>query len=263
MNSIVAIIFCSAALAAISAKTIDPAATFIPPTATLVGDDQSRIVNGSTADVGQFPHQVSLRTLRKNEHFCGGSIISSRWIVTAAHCAYGLPAHSMIAVVGTNELANGGIRHDIESVHMHPKYVARIFYFDIALLHTSEQIQFGARVQPIRLPTEDTPGGVPVTLSGWGRTDFYENTLPNELQFLNSTTISVAECKRRLSDSSIREFDGFLCHLTGRYAGACMGDSGKKAYAYICLAIFAIWSLFFWVVPAVISLNFAFFLLTF
>lgn len=244
MNSIVAFIFCSVALAAISAKSIDPpVATFIPPAATLIGDDQTRIVNGSTADLGQFPHQVSLRTHRKGEHFCGGSIINARWIVTAAHCAYQRPARSIVAVVGTNELATGGIRHAVESVHLHPDYVTRFFDFDIALLRTSDAIQLTARVQPIRLPAEDTPGGVPVTLSGWGRTDYYASTLPNELQYLNSTTISVAECKQRLPNSDIYEFDGFLCHFAGRYAGACMGDSGKKAYECTCLAIFAIWRL--------------------
>lgn len=45
-----------------------------------------RIVGGREAHEGQFPHQISLRF--KGSHNCGGSIISSKYILTAAHCVY-------------------------------------------------------------------------------------------------------------------------------------------------------------------------------
>lgn len=45
-----------------------------------------RIVGGLEARGGQFPHQISLRF--KGSHNCGGSIISSKYILTAAHCVY-------------------------------------------------------------------------------------------------------------------------------------------------------------------------------
>lgn len=229
MDSFMKIALFFVALAAISAKNIN----IIAPSGSLIESDQfqSRIVNGSTAHIGQFPHQVSLRTHRKKEHFCGGSIINTRWIITAAHCSYQRPVRSIIAIVGTNELTSGGIAHDIESVHLHPDYNPRMFDNDIALLQTTEEIQFTKLVQPIRLPADDTLSGTPVTLSGWGLTDYYNNTLPNELQFLNSKTISVAECKERLPNVN-GNFDGFLCHLTGQYSGACMGDSGKSCFEH-------------------------------
>jgi secreted trypsin-like serine protease len=40
---------------------------------------EGRIVGGSTAAVGQFPHQVSMRSAA-GLHFCGGFIISDRWV---------------------------------------------------------------------------------------------------------------------------------------------------------------------------------------
>lgn len=54
-----------------------------------------RIVGGDDAQVGQFPHQVSLRQL--SSHICGGSIIAPQIILTAAHCV-------------TSETSDGGYK---------------------------------------------------------------------------------------------------------------------------------------------------------
>jgi secreted trypsin-like serine protease len=51
-----------------------------------VDDHDLRITNGYTADRGQFPWQAALYV--DGSSFCGGSLISDRWILTAAHCTY-------------------------------------------------------------------------------------------------------------------------------------------------------------------------------
>lgn len=43
-----------------------------------------RIVGGFEIDIRQAPWQVSLHT--DGSHFCGGSIIGDKWVLTAAHC---------------------------------------------------------------------------------------------------------------------------------------------------------------------------------
>lgn len=42
-----------------------------------------RIVGGTTAHKGQFPYQVSLKTAQAKNHFCGGFIITERWLGSA------------------------------------------------------------------------------------------------------------------------------------------------------------------------------------
>lgn len=50
----------------------------------------NRIIDGSPAQVGQIPWQIALFiNLGTGTVFCGGSIISEEWILTAAHCALG------------------------------------------------------------------------------------------------------------------------------------------------------------------------------
>jgi len=56
-----------------------------PRYTVLINEQANRITGGSPANRGQFPWQVAL--IVDVAWFCGGSLISSLWVLTAAHCA--------------------------------------------------------------------------------------------------------------------------------------------------------------------------------
>lgn len=132
-----------------------------------------RIIGGANAARAQFRHQVSLRHNNGRSHFCGGSIIARRFVLTAAHCTQRQLAQpdNVRVVVGATLVSTGGTQYRTDRIINHPNYNNRTLANDIAVIRTAEPIVFNALVQPISLPRNDVPvaGGVASTLSGWGQ----------------------------------------------------------------------------------------------
>merc|ERR1712242_297056 len=115
-----------------------------------------RIVGGEEAADGEFPWQVSLRTIGAigSTHFCGGSIIDKDWILTAAHCCAGqIPATMHVAAGGIklNNFENEEEPRNIDQIIGHPN--------DASLLKLKESLEWTDFVKPIALPVagQDTP----------------------------------------------------------------------------------------------------------
>ncbi|XP_014235576.1 chymotrypsin-2-like [Trichogramma pretiosum] len=180
----------------------------------------SKIVGGLSALDGQFPYQVSLRL--KNRHFCGGSILAPRWILTAAHCLSGFNDTAITAVTGSRLLSKGGNRYKSVKAIPHELYNSLLIRNDIGLLKLERDIEFGPDVQPVKLPTQDfDKADYPAILSGWGTTS-YPGDVPNELQCIQLRVIDQLECQA----VSIRVTHRNICTLNKKGQGACHGDSG-------------------------------------
>ncbi|XP_063973029.1 chymotrypsin-2-like [Diachasmimorpha longicaudata] len=185
-----------------------------------------KIVGGYPASEGQFPYQVSLRV--KGRHFCGGSIINKRWILTAAHCLRGFNDSAITVVVGTTKLDEGGDIYHSSEVHGHQGYSSLFVRNDIGLIHVDEDIEFSDNVKPISLPTEYfDKSDYPAVLSGWGTTS-YPGKSPNDLQHITLTVIDQRDCRNA---SLMRITKKNLCTLNGKGEGACHGDSGGPLVA--------------------------------
>lgn len=130
---------------------------------------EDRIIGGQTARQGQFPYQVALRTLM-NRHFCGGTILSEWWVLSAAHCTADEFDHpdTFVVVVGAHSITDG-LPHYVEHVINHPDWDLQGIQNDICMIRVEDPIEFNRYVQPARLPSGDIPAGrLPAVVSGWG-----------------------------------------------------------------------------------------------
>uniref|UniRef100_A0A3B3YCH7 Coagulation factor IX n=1 Tax=Poecilia mexicana TaxID=48701 RepID=A0A3B3YCH7_9TELE len=191
-----------------------------------------RIVGGRSVAPGEIPWQVGLIAKPSGRLFCGGSILSERWVITAAHCLREAAGSFSVRVGEHNTEITEGREKDYEVLEEqpHPRYNATldIYNHDIALLYLKETISFSATVRPICIGPmafiEDlVKQPSPATVSGWGRTRFMGIT-SNILQKVEVPLVDQTECKK---SSNERITPVMFC--AGFYdvaKDACQGDSG-------------------------------------
>jgi len=142
-----------------------------------------KIVGGNPADPGRYPFQVALIWSgikvgnEYNGQFCGGSLISRRWVLTAAHCVPDTQGSEVDVVVGANLLGSKqgkileGARIPVQRIFSHPKYDAGTHDFDLALLQLTtpapKETQL-AIVATKELESAHGADGKSVTVIGWG-----------------------------------------------------------------------------------------------
>ncbi|KAI4457460.1 polyserase-related [Holotrichia oblita] len=185
-----------------------------------------RIVGGSDAAPEQFPWQVSIRSSSTGGHNCGGSILNSKWILTAAHCVVNTSPSTWYIVVGSLTLSSGGNPYQISRIISHADYNAAQIKNDVAVVELEQELEFSTTVQPIELESE-VIGEIDCLVSGWGRLEAW-GALPDNLQFIPLKTIGLEACQA--SWSSLVQADE-ICTLTQQGEGVCNGDSGSPLIA--------------------------------
>ncbi|XP_029160690.1 chymotrypsin-1-like [Nylanderia fulva] len=188
-------------------------------------DEPERIVGGDIADIGQFIYQVSLQFY--GEHICGGSIISSTHILTAAHCVDEFYTDDLIVISGTNSPRIGGERHDIKCIRMHPEYTGEKesgWKDDIAVITLKKPIKMNKLQGPIPLASKNyINGGKRGIVSGWGKTKI-SGSSSEILKWLSVNVLSQESCL--LGHKNPRTNENHICTLEKVGKGACQGDSG-------------------------------------
>jgi len=183
------------------------------------------IVGGSEAKPHQFPWQVGI--FMDGAYFCGGSVISDEYILTAAHCADGFSSFEVI--IGAHEVKNPSEEGHLETTtgeaFVHPGWDSWDLANDMAILKV-DKISFNDYVSPICLPSQSEVGeafvGETMTVSGWGRESDSSSSIARFLNFVSAPIISNKEC----NDVYGIVGDGVICISTDGGKGTCNGDSG-------------------------------------
>ncbi|KAJ8719662.1 hypothetical protein PYW08_011837 [Mythimna loreyi] len=192
-----------------------------------------RIVGGNPAALGQFPYQVGLLATYSGiagVGVCGGSIISSTRILTAAHCWFdgSTQALQFTVVYDTPFLFHGGQRMDSSVVAVHPEWKPFLVRNDVLVIYLPAPIIFSDTVSPIALPSGEQVQqdfvGVTAVASGFGLISDGGSISNNQLlNYVNLIVISNNVCS--LSFPAIIQSSN-ICTSGNNGVGTCRGDSG-------------------------------------
>ncbi|XP_038159297.1 transmembrane protease serine 5 isoform X1 [Cyprinodon tularosa] len=192
-----------------------------------------RIIGGVEATLGRWPWQVSL--YYNNRHNCGGSIITSHWIVTAAHCVhnYRLPqVSSWVVYAGIVTRSSATIAQNagyvVEKIIYNKNYNHRSHDSDIALIKLRRPLNFSDTIRPICLPPYDydLPGGTQCWISGWGYTQPDGVHSPATLKEAPVPIITTKRCNSSCMYNGEITPRMLCAGYTEGKVDACQGDSG-------------------------------------
>uniref|UniRef100_A0A3B3DGL4 Transmembrane serine protease 15 n=1 Tax=Oryzias melastigma TaxID=30732 RepID=A0A3B3DGL4_ORYME len=182
------------------------------------------VVGGANAEKGAWPWMVSLHW--RGRHACGASLISRDWLLTAAHCVYGLVILLVKHLHYTLLLPQ-----PVDRIIINKKYDRRTKEADIAMMHLQQPVNFTEWVVPVCLAAEGQhfPAGRRCFIAGWGRDaeagEPLPRSLPDVLQEAEVPLVDQEECQRLLPEYTFTS--SMLC--AGYPEGgvdSCQGDSG-------------------------------------
>ncbi|XP_070507431.1 serine protease snake-like [Chironomus tepperi] len=196
------------------------------------------VVGGTKANINEFPHMSAIGWKRSNnmiDWMCGGSLISEKFVLSAAHCAsLGRKRPDVVRIgdvdLNVNEIESNPQEVAIGNVIVHPEYKHPIKYHDLALFELSVPVIFSKGVHPACLYQSNEHPSTYLEVLGYGQISF-GGPQSNILLKGHLNTVDNDQCNRSYEDDSLELPYGItqqqLCAWdSDGKRDTCQGDSG-------------------------------------
>lgn len=212
-----------------------------PPVCGFSNASLGRVVGGVDAGLGDFPWMALLgyksKRTQTTNWLCGGSLISSRHVLTAAHCIHNHEEDLYVVRLGELDLAKedeGATPLDvlIKQKVKHEQYSATSYTNDIGILILDREVTFTELIKPICIPKDEklratTFEDYNPLIAGWGNTQF-RGAAATHLQVLQLPVVGNDYCMQAYSAYKAQKIDERVLCAGYKQGGkdACQGDSG-------------------------------------
>lgn len=190
------------------------------------------VVGGTDAADGVHPFQVALVERHADadlnddfqDHFCGGSLVAERFVVTAAHCSDDLtdPSLQVQVLVRARKLDGSGERVDVKRVYIHPSYWSGTGAdYDVAVWELAKPVTGISFARLAKVPPSRP--GERLRVTGWGAlSDKNKAEYPVTLQQLDVPFVPTenAHC------GNVNSVTPRMFCAGGTGTDSCYGDSG-------------------------------------
>ncbi|XP_076281626.1 uncharacterized protein LOC143209612 isoform X2 [Lasioglossum baleicum] len=185
----------------------------------------TRIIGGRPSIRGSWPWQVAVLD-KYNETFCGGTLISPRWVLTAAHCI----RKRLYVRIGEHDLSvHEGSEQElrVDSIKVHPQYDADTVDNDIAMLRLSVPVQASPSrgIACLPAPNQPLPANQLCTIIGWGKSRVTDDGVTDVLHEVQIPIVSPKACRDAYVDYPITN-NMFCAGYSRGKMDSCAGDSG-------------------------------------
>lgn len=221
--------------------------------------NEDRIIGGTDASLGQYPWIARVGysiedCSDEDKYVCGGSLITDRYVVTAAHCITDVsemscdskPGHSGMMALNSVLLGEHNEKTEIdceskgETCAPKPQYfkIVKAAYHglynqptsrhDIAVLKLDKPAINSDFVFPICLPLQSVRPkiGAWLEVAGWGMTNMTTLEVSDTLQRLSIPLVENSECSETFKKDDIEIADTQICAGGLANKDSCGGDSG-------------------------------------
>lgn len=200
------------------------------------------VVGGVISSPNSWPWMTAIfkkgATAATSRFLCGASLISTRYIISAAHCfdseRGNIDPSKFTVSVGAHNTRDG-TEYPLESIKIHPNYQQRQYYNDLSILKTSRPMTLTRKVYPVCMPQPTIVSRIVthqnVTVTGWGDTSF-GGVGSKVLREVSFPVVPQRQCNASYAKTASSTFprgitNEFICAgLEEGGKDACQGDSG-------------------------------------